>query len=337
MKNKKLFVILLVLFSLLTGCGSKYESAISDINTNANYGIAPFDSYEKGYYEYEEEYIDAEEAIVEEEKIEEIVSETSSEKLVYTASIDIQTLQYDDTIKTIKENIDKYNGFIENENERNNNYNWYVSSYDKTNGFMRNNMVIRIPSEKYYDFLYSLEGTGNIMSKNQNVENITKSYYETSSMIECLEIQEQRLLEMMDSCETIEDMITVERRLTEVQSELRMYQNNLSSMDSDVDYSTINISIEEVVEYSVKNETFFDKLKATISDTCDNFVYNLEEILFFIISIIGYIPFILFISAIAFMIIKLFKRKKIKKIKNINEEKNIDKLKEENFKDKEKE
>lgn len=55
---------------------------------------------------------------------------------------------------------------------------------------------------------------------------------------------------MLKSADKIEDMITVEARLTEVQTELNKQKTLLSSMDMDVDYSTINLNIEEVLEYS---------------------------------------------------------------------------------------
>ena len=71
-------------------------------------------------------------------------------------------------------------------------------------------------------------------------------YNDQSILIESLEKQETRLLEMMDKAETIEDMITIESRLSEVQTQLNQARNTLAGYDTDIDYSTINVQIEEV-------------------------------------------------------------------------------------------
>ena len=211
------------------------------------------------------------------------------EKLVYTCNMSIETTDYQETLGAIKDLISKYDGIIGSESYTDSARDWYYSNYEKRTGTMTAQLSIRVPSKNYQDFLDGIEGHGKITQSNQNVENITRRYSETETTIKSLETQEDRLLEMMENASTIEEMITVEDRLTEVQNELMILRNRLADMDTDVTYSTVNIEIREVVEYTPDEEpvhtlTFKDRLKNTIKNSWDNLLSFLENFLFFLIE-----------------------------------------------------
>ena len=245
----------------------------------------------------------------------------NSEKLVYTCNINMETLEFTKTVSTLKELIKKYDGFIESETQSDASDGWYYSSYEKTSGTLSEYVVVRIPTDKYNSFLDDLDGTGKITEKSQNVENITKQYNNTATTIKSLETQEARLLEMMEQAETIEDMLYIEDRLSDVQNELAMYKNELSEMDTDVQYSTVTLTINEVLEYTrtqvpVKTSTFMDRLKNTLRNTWSGFLDFLEGFLFFLIEIT---PVLLFLGAfggiIALIIVKSVKASRKRKAK----------------------
>jgi hypothetical protein len=111
-------------------------------------------------------------------------------------------------------------------------------------------------------------------------------------------------------CDTIEDMITVQERLSEVQYQLNSLNTTKRTMDTDVAYSYVNISVSEVMEYSqdttpTKTNTFLDRLKNTLSDTWTGFLAFLEWLLFLVIRLI---PYIIIIGIICYIF-----RKKIRK------------------------
>jgi hypothetical protein len=223
--------------------------------------------------------------------------------------MDIETLDYDSTITSIKDTIKKYKGIIQSENESDSSYNWYYENYQKTSGTMTDYIEVRIPSDDYENFVNELDGVGKITSKSTSVDNISQKYYDTTSQIEALQIQEQNLLEMLEKCETIEDMITVEDRLSEVRYQLNNLQTSKRYMDTDVAYSYVNINVTEVMEYHntqepVKKNTFADRLKNTIKSTGTGFLSFLEGLLFLIIRLFPYLVII--------AIICLIFRKKIK-------------------------
>lgn len=336
--NKKLFrrkfnIILcsFLLFTLLAGCDGKVQD--TDKYVDDVIAVEERNPVNKKINTNEEEYsvagemaevpediqADRPEASQKgtEQKSEErdIPNETKEEKLVYTCNMEIETTEYKKTLSAIEKNIKKYNGIIDYQNEMDDANDWYYSDYRKTTGTMACGMKIRIPSKDYQAFLSSLEGKGKIKSKSMNVENISRSYYDTKTVIEALEIQEQRLLHMMKEAKSIKDMIAVEERLTEVQEELNRNKTALSIMDTDVAYSTVNLNITEVLEYKPavvgkKTNTFMERLKNVLEDSWHNFLILLEKLLF---SLIYFIPFVIVFGPVCLIIIALYNRYNRKK------------------------
>ena len=247
------------------------------------------------------------------------------DKLVYTCRITLETTEFDTAVRAIREKIAEVGGFIAEETSTDDADRWYYDTYVKTGGTMHQYLEVRVPADQYEAFLASLDGHGRVVSKNMTAENITKRYRETETTIRSLEIQETRLLEMLEACDTVEDMITVEDRLSEVQGELEYYKNALSGMDMDVNYSTVYIDIQEVLEYKPEEDpvytlTFGDRLKNTLSDSGKGFLSFLEGLLFFLIRALP-ILFVLFVffGGIILLIVKLTKRRRQRK--NRKEEK----------------
>lgn len=307
--------------SFLTGCGgsgstiaSVTDSAAPVMNDTAQqeYAGGVAEEMVKTELAYDEEGgVTADQAQTIQQKTEDIT--LLEEKLVYHCNLDIETLDYPATIASIKAAISQYGGVIQSESENDSGQDWYYADYRKTSGTMHNYLQVRIPSKEYDNFLAELDGFGKIISKTTSVDNISQQYYDTTAQIEALQIQERNLLTMLEKCETIEDMITVEQRLSEVQYELRDLQTTRRYMDMDVAYSYVNISVSEVMEYRkdsapVRKNTFADRLKHTIVSTGKGFLYFLEGLLFLLISLL---PYILIIT----VIYMAFFHKKLRRIR----------------------
>ena len=207
--------------------------------------------------------------------------------------------------------ISEYEGIIQNSNEYDSDDYWYSSDHVKTRGTKTLNLQVRIPSEKYKEFIGTVGTIGKVKRNSQQVDNISYDYYNTQADIEQLKIQEQRLLEMMEQAYTIEDMITVEDRLSEVQNELSKLQTKLVGLDTDVAYSYVDIELEEVFEYSaaeVEKPGFFKRLGKEIVDGFKAMIQIFEDIILFIVGAVPrLIPFAVF-GFIVYKIIKVYRR-----------------------------
>jgi hypothetical protein len=232
----------------------------------------------------------------------------SGDKLVYTGSMEIETLTYEDTVSAVRERITAYNGIVESENAYDYDSGWYSQDGTRT-GTRAIYLQVRIPTENFDAFLNDMEGTGKVTSRSSNVENITKQYNDESAEIEALEKQETRLLEMMDQAETIDDMIAVETRLTEVQTELNQKKSDMAQMDTDIEYSTVSLSIQEVLKYSSSTDrsipNFGEKVKEAFQSVGTTFIWLLQGLLLFILYALPYILVIVLIC----LLIKVIRKR----------------------------
>ncbi len=216
----------------------------------------------------------------------------TDDKLVYTCNLQIETTEYAKTVQAIREKIRQYNAIIEYESENDDDYNWYYSGHVKRSGTMTLNLTIRVPAAQYDAFVTDAGDFGKVTSRSQNVENISRRYHSTEARIEALEKEEKRLNEMMDKADTIEEMIYIEERLTDVEAELNANKTNLASMDVDVAYSTVNLSVREVMVYTEEQKpavTFGQRVRQAFSESWEGFTGFLEG---FLIVIIHLLPFI---------------------------------------------
>lgn len=336
-KWKELLSVSMIVVSVLTGCGASGEtksvmtsdSAAPVMNSAVRENYSGGVAYNNTELAAEEEMLDypmengggatTSQSQQQASPLDDII--LLEEKLVYHCNLDIETLDYPAAITSIKETISKYGGVIQSESESDSGHDWYYADYRKTGGTMHNYLEVRVPSKDYENFLSELDGIGKIISKSTSVDNISQKYYDTTAQIEALQIQEKNLLAMLEKCETIEDMITVEQRLSEVQYELNTLQTDRRYMDMDVAYSYVNINVSEVMEYRqdsepIRRNTFVDRLKNTILSTGRGFLYFLEGLLFLVIHLA---PYVLIIVLICFIFLRkkiryILEQRKIKKV-----------------------
>ena len=234
------------------------------------------------------------------------------QKIVYTASLSIQSLEYDQSAASIRRKIREAGGFSEAESEYDKDYNWY--RYNASSSNTRSlSITARIPSDKFEAFLNSLDGDGKIMSKSVNAQNISQVYANKETYKKALEKEQERLLAMMDKAETIEDMIAVESRLSEVERQLNSYKTDLSQMDKDVEFSTVYIDLQEVKRYTetVEKTTFREKLGFAFEDAISSFRDFCEGVILFVVR---NFPFLIIFAIVVALIVRWLAKRRAQKI-----------------------
>lgn len=239
----------------------------------------------------------------------------AEEKLVYRSNIEIETLDYEKAYLSLMSLVDDYDGRVESEQFSDNSSSYiyydYSYSYNESKPYklgQSNTIVLRIPSKNYKQFIKEKDSLGNVTSFNSSLENITQQYYEKQAEVDAYETQLERLQELLNQAETVSDMASLTSQITQIESQLNYMKNDLRTMDMDVAYSYVTLTLKEVVEYTeyedqVKKNTFIDRLQNTCKDSWKYFLVFCENLLFAIISLL---PFIV----VAFIILRLFFWKK---------------------------
>ena len=248
-------------------------------------------------------------------------NELNPEKLVYTASVELETKDFDAAVEQLNERLDEVGGIIQDENFYDDTpWEYYYGIYDdsttrKVSGYKRLVTTVRIPTANLDAFLNDIGGIGHVTSSSSYVSNITQEYYSTKSYLESYQNQLDVLLGMYEQCETIDEMITVEQRISEVQAEINQLTTRISSYDRDVAYSTVTITMTEVTEYSdtpreQEEKSFGEKVIERVINSWHTMLDVLEHLLYFIIDIM----WLLIIIGIILTLVIVINRKHKKKL-----------------------
>ena len=260
-KLTALILSLLLLLSVLTGCGATSKSAPA-----ADYAVM--------------EQSAAEEPAAMEMKAESNsltgAGETGStalpenRKWIITVHMDAETEDLDALLPSLEETIASLDGYVEDQE-------LYNGSTYASRRHRNANLTIRIPAGKVDAFANEVSGLANVVSKTLNRDDITLTYVATESKVTALKTEETRLLELLAQAENMSDLLEIEARLSDVRYELERYTSQLRLYDNQVDYATIYLFINEVQEYTpVVEKTVWERIrdgfKSSISGVAEGFV-----------------------------------------------------------------
>lgn len=305
MKNKmKVVTVLLVVCILLTACGSKKDSKTSeqisnDMVTEENYSINE---------EMKETTTDTS-GSMDEGSGQSVSKVETNRKIIRNVSLGLETQDFEKVVDSIESEITALGGYAESVN--------MSDLLSSTNRYC--NIIARIPSAKLDSFVNKVSKTGNVVSKNMSAEDVTVNYVDMQSHVKVLKVEQERLIELIEQAVDLDSIILLENRLTEIRYELESYESQLRTYDNLIEYSTVTISIQEVIRYTplVDNESTWQKMKAGLKDS----LYDIKDgFTSFAIWFVSNIPYIVFWSAvIVVVIIVVVKKKKKEKEKESSE------------------
>jgi len=162
-------------------------------------------------------------------------------KITFSASISLNTKQFDADYLKIYQLIENTGGFVASERMTDDS-----SIYGKPVGRFTY-ISARVPAGGYDSFIDAVASIGEVTQKNKWSDDLTSQYFDTEARIELLEIRKERLMGYLLEAERAEDIVAFERELSDVLYELDYYQGNKRQLDRLVDYATIEINLTEVI------------------------------------------------------------------------------------------
>lgn len=271
-------MILIIAMYILSGCGSKsenYDASSSDYKSVEQSEAIPSEGTASMGAATDSEKLDKN-----------IILE--NRKLVYQVNMVIQTTEFESTMSIIDKKIVELGGYVQHSQISGDDYGY--------SGNKASSIIARIPAEKLNQFLNSSKEFGNISSQSQNIEDITMRYTDVEARQKSLQVEFDRLLELVESANKLEDIIKIEERLSKVRYELDSLKSQLKGMDNELSYSTVNMDIREVqLLTSSGDSNFWEKLSSAFSKSLYNLGKDIEK---FIIGFFGAIPYLFVIGII---------------------------------------
>ncbi|MFQ7105400.1 MAG: DUF4349 domain-containing protein, partial [Neglectibacter timonensis] len=157
-------------------------------------------------------------------------------KLVYRADVSAETKDFERAKADLDSLVAEVQGYVESSDLTG-------SSYGG-GGNRRLSYTVRVPADSLQGFLAKLEELVNVVSNSTYMEDITGSYFDTQARLNALEQEEKRLLELLEKAETLDEIIQLEDRISNVRYEIESLTSQLKIYDKEVAYSTVSIFLE---------------------------------------------------------------------------------------------
>lgn len=219
-------------------------------------------------------------------------SDLSQDKIIRNGRINLFTDDYKNTVDRITAYVNRLGGFVQSSNDG------YVDGSNLTYG-SSGFMVLRVPSVKFMDAMEEIKSYGRALGSSTDTENITGTYKDVESELKSFRIEEERLLTYLSKAEKIEDMLTIEKELTRVRTEINSRVSILNNYDKLVAFSTITINLTESKSATGNIESPFSDFALKISSGFASSINLLLNILAgFILVLVWLLPFLIIVVVV---------------------------------------
>ena len=290
MKITKLIAVLLAVIIVLCGCGATSKApaaAGGDYVLNESPELGRFDK----------------------ESSAEATNLPINQKLIRKVWMDAETEDMTALLSSVEEQIAQLGGYVEGRQIKNG------SAYSGVR-YRYADLTVRIPAEKLDSFVSGVSKASNITSTRETTEDVTLSYVENESKVVALEAEQTRLLELLAQAKTMDDILKIENRLTNIRSQLEQLKSQLRLYDNLVSYSTVYLNITEVTEYTpiTEPENMWDRIGAGLSESWKDLVGGLEDL--FVVFVVA-LPYLvlwgLIITGVVFVVRAVRRKRKVRR------------------------
>ena len=236
-------------------------------------------------------------------------------KLIRNVSMHLETREFDALTKSISDAVTFFGGYMEQSDVSGNSLYWSDERSSRCS-----NLTARIPENKLDAFLTEVSGQGNVTYKNESVQDVTLQYTDITSRKKTLQMEQDRLWELLEKAESIDAVIALEARLSEVRYQLESIESQLRTLDNQIVYSTVYLSIQEVqVLTSTDPDTIPVRIQKGLSRSFNTLKISSVDFLVWFISSLPILAVFAVLVFIAVIILKKpLKRRKTRKQKGMD-------------------
>jgi hypothetical protein len=207
-------------------------------------------------------------------------------KIIKEGNIRFETTNSEKTRGIILSSVKENNGYISSDN---------ASNYD---GNTEYRMTIRVPSDHFDRLLEDISRSAQKLdSKNINALDVTEEFVDIEARIKAKKELEDRYRELLKKAVKVDEMLTIEREIGTLRTDIESIEGRLRYLKSKVAYSTLTVVFYEKTASSFG---FWHKFVHAIQNGWTN-------VLWFFIGLTHLWPFLL-IGVIIIIVVRRVKR-----------------------------
>ena len=146
-------------------------------------------------------------------------------KLVYNGDVSLLLEDLEETERQIANWVNSFGGYITNSPINNNTL----------------NVTARIPAKFFNQAMEGMAEFGKTERRSIYTEDVTEQFYDLSTRLETRKILRERLENYLKNASNVKDMISIEKELNNVQSEIEAMEGQFKRLNNRIDFATITI------------------------------------------------------------------------------------------------
>ena len=156
-------------------------------------------------------------------------------KIIYTAHLSIEVERFDTLPDEINRLVGQFGGYIAN------------TSVQQLQGSRRSgSWTIRIPVDRYRDFLRSASGLGVPQSLREEASDVSEQFVDLEARIASSKKLESQIMQLLEKqTDQIDDLLAIERELARVRLEIEQMEGRLRLLAYQVAMSTVHLTANE--------------------------------------------------------------------------------------------
>lgn len=219
--------------------------------------------------------------------------------LIRNGSIDLTVKSVRDTIQEIQIMVKESGGIVSSSN-----------LYEIREGQYGAYMTLRVPENLFDNVMDQLETYGKASNVRKSSDDVTMYYVDLESRLKNQKAQEKRLVEILEMAETVEEVLEVEREIFRVRGEIEAMTAQLTQLQDQVTFATINLSLrEEAIPTETISPGAFENFGKRISQAfigSINFLMNIISIT--LLVIVAVLPVSLVLGLVVVVIVLLTRK-----------------------------
>lgn len=157
--------------------------------------------------------------------------QTTQRQIISNASLSIEVEPVEPAIDQVRAIAEGLGGFVEQ-----------LSSYGSDKD-QQANLTVRVPQDQFFTAVDRIEALGKVQGRNLGSEDVSEQFIDLEARLKSSLREEESLLGLLERAEKVAEILTIERELSRVRSDIERAQGQLNFLERRVDLSTISVSL----------------------------------------------------------------------------------------------
>lgn len=157
--------------------------------------------------------------------------------LIQTGRVSLEVERFDRARQNITQTTERYGGFVSDSRRE-------VHRVDNKT-YTTGELVLRVPQTNFSTVMDRVQAEGKVLEASTSTEDVTDQLVDLEARLRNLKAERDQLRELYKRANTTEDVLAVQRRLSDVQEEIERVEARKQSLERRVALSTIRVELRE--------------------------------------------------------------------------------------------